>query len=485
MNNIRTNAVMNQTTQFKILDETQCNEIFEAALRILERTGCEVMNNEALVILKNAGAKVHGSRVWIKPYLVEKALQLVPKQVTIYNTEGNPQMHVSARNGKTYFTNCLGATNIVDRHTNINRAGVYNDAYEAGLVTDALPNFDMVSGMCFISDRNPILAEVYETRALLESSTKPQFLYQTDKMVLQAQLDMFAAVVGGMDKYQAKPCGLMVLSATPPLCHTDGTLEKAISIWKAGIPAYYCTGIMIGATAPVTIAGSLVAGLADILVGLVISQEVNPGTPFLTGLGMTPFDMARMSYASRSPETMVGGAAAAELFQYLNLPYKANYGSTDSPIFDHQAAGDMSQLIMLAAISGGSLYNHVGYLGSVNSSSIESLVYCNEVMDMVRRFMQGMEVNAETLAEDVINSVGPKGDYIGEAHTAAHFRETWMPKDFVRMNHQIWEAEGKKDLRSRCIEKVDSIVAAGPRKPRDQKLLQELDNIVKAYEDRI
>ena len=411
-------------------------------------------------------------------------MRSAPKQITIYDTEGNPRIHLSARNSKTYFSSSPGATNIVDRHTNTSRYGLYSDVYEAGLVADALPNFDMVSGLCFMTDRSPMLAEVYETRALLETSTKPQFLYSTDTAVLQVQLDTFAAVAGGRDKYRDKPFGLMILSATPPLSHSEVTMGKALAIWKEGVPAYYGTGMMIGTSGPVTVAGSLVAGLADVLVGLVLSQEINPGTPFLAGIGMTPFDMARMYFAAGSPETMLAGAAQADIFRYLNIPCKCNYGGTDSPIFDHQAAADITQTIFLAAISGGSLFTPLGWLESVNSCSIESLVFCDEMIGIARHFAQGIEVNAETLAEDVIHDVGPEGHFLGEEHTVTHFRESWMPEVFARTNYQKWKADGEKDLRSRCVEKVDSIVAAGPRKPRDPELLEELDAIVKACEDK-
>ena len=134
MDNIRPKVAMNQISPLKVLQERQCLEIVEAALRVLERTGCEVKSAEALAILKSAGARVDGTRARVPACVVEKALRSAPKQITIYDTEGNPRIHLSARNSKTYFSSSPGATNIVDRHTNTSRYGLYSDVYEAGLV---------------------------------------------------------------------------------------------------------------------------------------------------------------------------------------------------------------------------------------------------------------------------------------------------------------------------------------------------------------
>lgn len=142
----------------------------------------------------------------------------------------------------------------------------------------------------------------------------------------------------------------------------------------------------------------------------------------------------------------------------------------------------MGSQILAGTLSGNNINVFLGYLEAAMSSSLESLIFCNEAIDISRRIVEGVDVSAESLAEDVINSVGPNGNFLGEEHTRNHFRERWMPKSFLRTTYDKWAAEGKKDFRARAVEKVDEIVAAGPRKPLDPEVLAELDAIVKNCE---
>lgn len=137
----------------------------------------------------------------------------------------------------------------------------------------------------------------------------------------------------------------------------------------------------------------------------------------------------------------------------------------------------MTMHILTGVMSGCPFCTFSGFLEDGMSGAIEALVFCNEVIDMARFYNKGIEVSTETLAEDVIDAVGPIGNFLGEEHTMRHFKEAWKPGIFTRSNYDNWD---KKDLRQRCIEKVDEIVEAGPTTNRDPKMLEELDAIVNA-----
>jgi trimethylamine--corrinoid protein Co-methyltransferase len=64
--------------------------------------------------------------------------------------------------------------------------------------------------------------------------------------------------------------------------------------------------------------------------------------------------------------------------------------------------------------------------------ALEYMVLVNEVLDMVGHYIQGIAVDAESLAVDLIHRVGPEGNYLQEAHTLKHFREVWYPRLFDR-----------------------------------------------------
>lgn len=334
MKTIGANITTHQATQFQVLKEDQCRMIYEAALHVMERTGCEVHNEKARQLLKNAGCRVDGIHVWIPPYVVEDALRTVPSQILVYDREGNPALHLGARNGKSYWAPGFENQYRIDRHTGEKKLTTQKDVYETGLVIDAMPNIDLCTGLAYVYDCKKMVADVYETRLLLETTTKPHWLWQFNLENLKAQIDMFAACAGGMDKFLAKPFVVAGAAASTPLAHADDSLEKVMYQWEVGIPAPYVTALMLGGTVPVTLAGGIVVGLADTFVGMVLSQLINRGCPYIAVSWVDMFDMSTMQISMTGPEISLGAAATADIFRYLNLPFVCHLGCTDAPVFD-------------------------------------------------------------------------------------------------------------------------------------------------------
>lgn len=195
--------------------------------------------------------------------------------------------------------------------------------------------------------------------------------------------------------------------------------------------------------------------------------------------------MAGMNPTLTAPEVWLGQAAVADVFRFINLPYYTSLGGTDSPIFDQQAASDMTQAIMTATICGSSYNYFTGYIETGMTCSLESLIFCDSVIGMAKRFSEGIEVSAETLAEDVIDEVGPGGSFMAVEHTVEHFREHWQPGIFERKTYAKWLDAGSRDLRQRCIEKMDKIVEKGPTVRRDPAMMKEFERMITAYEKEI
>ena len=73
--------------------------------------------------------------------------------------------------------------------------------------------------------------------------------------------------------------------------------------------------------------------------------------------------------------------------------------------------------------------------------------------------LAGIKVNKETLAFDVIEKVGPGGNYITEDHTVEHMvNEFFYPNLSVRCNFDIWEERGRPDMLSRAHQLVQYIL---------------------------
>jgi trimethylamine--corrinoid protein Co-methyltransferase len=87
----RSNFTAYGSPMFRQMSEDQLQAIHFASLNIIERTGMRFYDEEAIRLFKKAGAHVDdGNRVHIPSHLVEWALGIVPKRVTLYNLDGRP-----------------------------------------------------------------------------------------------------------------------------------------------------------------------------------------------------------------------------------------------------------------------------------------------------------------------------------------------------------------------------------------------------------
>ncbi|MCA9921894.1 MAG: trimethylamine methyltransferase family protein, partial [Anaerolineales bacterium] len=164
--------------------------------------------------------------------------------------------------------------------------------------------------------------------------------------------------------------------------------------------------------------------------------------------------------------------------QSFGLPSWGLAGATDSKRLDAQAGIESAFHILAQGLGGLNLIHDVGYMDSGMVCSAEMLVMGDEVVGMTKRFMRGIEVNAETLARDVIAQVGPGGHYLQEDHTYDHFRtELWRPTLLTRRSHDDWEAMGAKDMEQRVQEKAQAIDADHQVKPLPDALLAKLDQL--------
>lgn len=472
-----------QSVRYRVLEDTQCADIVSAAFQVLESTGCDVHDDEALRLLADAGGKMNGKRVFIPSHMLEKAINSTPSTFTLYNRSGEPALFLEPY--KSYFG--PGPTNpmIVDFETGERRKVIKNDVVNAARVCDALPNIDWATALAMVSDCHPMLSDIHEVHALLQNTDKPIITWAINKENCEDIVDMCAAVAGGLNDLQRKPFFLLWCDPATPLKHPGDVVKRLLYMAEKNLPALYAPGIMLGGTGPVTIAGNLVVGLADTLVGLLICQLKREGTPFIVANFTDIMDMKTMGMVHCGPEFSLGQAASADLFRYLNLPFIVHLGSTDSPIFDQQAAAEIAIQLYTGMLCGANLNAFIGFLESAMSGSLDCLVFGDEVISFIRSIVRGVEVTPETLAVDAIQRVGPGGHFMGDEHTFRHFKEIWYPTVFNRTVYEKWAKQGKKDLKKRLNEKVKTILSSGCKNPLPTDSIKELDRILERANNRV
>jgi trimethylamine--corrinoid protein Co-methyltransferase len=242
---------------------------------------------------------------------------------------------------------------------------------------------------------------------------------------------------------------------------------------------------LAGSSAPVTAAGNLTACIAESLSGLVMAQLKRRGAPVVFGGVPTVMDMSSMIASYGAPEMSLWSAALAEMAHHLHLPVLSTAGCTDAVEFDQQAAAESAISSLMAALSGANLVHDVGFTEAANSASLELIAATDEFIGMIRTIMDGIAVTPETLALEVIDRVGPGGSFLGEKHTARHFRENWFPTLMNRQKYEPWAAAGSLSMADKANERVRHILREHQPEPLSPEVVAELDKMEKHWRQKI
>jgi len=477
--NIRSNDRIFGNAQFRRLSDEQCQKLYWACLEILERTGVCLYDQEALDLLEKAGVPAtDGNRVHIPAGMVEKAFTTVPKQVTLCDWHGNRVMPVEGH--RSFFGPGSDCLNIIDHRTGERRQPVLRDVVEAMIVADALPHIDFAMSMFLPVDVPQPVADRYQMEAMLNHTIKPVVFVTTEFSGCVDAVEMAEVVIGGPRALQRNPTVACYINVTTGLRHNQEALQKLLYLAGKGLPAIYVPSSQGGVTAPVTTAGALAVSQAGALVGLVLSQLKREGAPFIMpGWGGNMLDMQTMVQPYADPDKR---ALAADFVHFLGLPMFALAGCSDSKAVDQQAGIEAALTLMTDALCGGNIVHDLGYLESGMSGSLAQLVICDEILSWLEHFVRGVEINDETLALDLIDEVGPDGQFLDSKHTLEHFRKRWYPSLFERGNYAKWLAKGGKTLGQRAAEQVDTILAEHKPEPLPEDVARATHAIVERAE---
>jgi len=455
---MRTNYRANATPLFRVLSDDQIEDIYLAALQVLERTGTRVYHDEALALLREAGCQISdGNLVRIPSGLVKSCLASTPERVTIAGRDRAKR--VTLEYNKVYFGTGSDCPFILDPYTEERRRYTFADVYNAAKIAEALPNIDFHMSLGLTSDVPLKSYDRHQLLAMLKGTTKPFVITAVDKNGLADQYEMACLAVGGAEEFARAPLFVVYIEPSSPLSNSKEAVEKILYSAEVGIPAIYTPCPICGGTGPATLAGLLVQSLAEGLIGIVLSQLKKKGAAVILGGVVSILDMSTMIMPYGAPEMVLLSAALTEVCRWLRLPMFSTAGCGDSKVLDEQAAIEATVSIAMAALSGANLVHDVGYLESGLVGSFDMLVMSDEIISMIKRIVGGVVVDDEHLATDVIDQVGPGGNFLAEDHTLRHFRsEFWFPRLIDRSRRETWEKHGSKTLGQRVRVKVIEII---------------------------
>ena len=464
-----------------LLSGEKCQAIYDAALGIIADVGMTVPHAAARELLAGAGATVEGEDlVRIPRELVAKARATVPSMIRVYDRSGELAMQLGGYN--SYFGTGSDLMYTYDLESGERRLSVLADVGRMARLCDALPNIDFVMSSAHPSDVPAYASYLESFRAMVSNTTKPMVMTAAGVDDLEVMWKIACELRGGAEELRAQPYFIQYGEPVSPLVHPAEVLDKLLFCADRGIPLVYAPAPIAGATAPIIHAGQIMQGVAESLFGLVIHQLRWPGGPFITGSASGKLDMSTLQTLYNSAERYTTDLGILEMARWMDIPNWSFAGTSDSHFVDAQAGIDAAQVTLLSMQAGANLNHDVGYLDFGLTCAPELVVIVDEIISMNRRAFEGIEVNDDTLAADVVAAVGPGGDFLRTRHTRAHVRALqWKPTLFNRVTRAHWEAEGSLDLREKARRKAIDILADHQPEPFPENVKKTVDSLVEAF----
>jgi len=263
-----------------------------------------------------------------------------------------------------------------------------------------------------------------------------------------------------------------------PLGHDGPNLEANLVAAEHGLASGFMPMPLSCGTAPATLAGNLVLQNAESLSGVVLLELAFPGAPAFAAGAPSVIDLTTGGYTGGGPEDYLLAAAATQLAHFYGLPMAMGTMATGAKDPGWQAAVDDSLSTFASVMTGADMMNGCGLLDGSKVLSYPHLVLETEIHGIVKRMAEGIVVDDETLALDVIREVGPGGTFLAERHTRRHVRELWRPTVWDRSTYDTWLASGKRGALERAEAIAADILANHRPDPLPGDVYRELRAIV-------
>ncbi len=457
-------------------------KIDQAGRHILRKIGIRVKDADVLDMLKDAGANVDPDKEIVRfdgEWLNEK-LYHAPSSFVLYSRDGNNDIHLGE--GKVNFANGGRVFQILDMGTRGYRPTMLRDIMHTAKLVDSLQYIQLYIVACQAHDIGPEHYHLNDFYHALNHTYK-HVMGGCDNIEGAKQMWELACIIaGGEESLKERPFVSVITNPISPLTIESKTLNILRFCCKQGIPVTCAPAPISGATAPATLAGTLAQMHAESLACVAIAQVFTPGAKVLYGAVPTVMDLRKVEFTIGSVEMAMMNAAAVQLARIYKLPIYGSGGVTEAKRPDIQAGTEKTLSSLMVAMAGADLIHlAAGMLDSGNSISYEQYVIDNEIIGMIRRLLTGIKVDEDTLGLDVIEKVGPGGNYLLEDHTVDHMMEEFYYPDLsVRSIFDVWEKEGRPSMMSRANSMVREILEEEKDVLLDIKLISE---IKKAFPD--
>lgn len=473
-------AVQRPYPSIAAISEDELESIHRTSLKILQEIGIDVLLPEACDRLREAGAEVaSGSeRVRFDPGLVESALGKAPQRFTLHAR--NPAHNVQIGGNHVAFCSVASAPNSSDLAGG-RRAGNQEDFRNFLRLAQSLNIIHLFGG--YPVEPVDIHASVRHLECLADFvrlSDKPFHAYSLGRERNLDGLEIARIARGISDAdLDREPSLFTVINSSSPLRLDAPMAQGIIEMAQRNQVVVLTPFTLAGAMAPVTLAGALAQQNAEALAGLLLTQTVRPGAPFVYGGFTSNVDMKSGAPAFGTPEYMKAALVSGQLARKYDLPFRSSNVNAANTV-DAQAAYESVFSLWGAIMGGVNMVMHAaGWMEGGLCASFEKMVIDADLLQMVSGFLSPLEVNEAELAMEAVKDVGPGGHFFGTAHTQERYKSAfYQPLISDWRNYESWVEAGSPDAFKRAHDLYREILASYEPPPLDPAIDEELSAFV-------
>lgn len=461
-----------------VFSADQVEDMHESALHILEELGMRVLHPEARKIFAKGGARVEDEMVYIGRDMIEAAIASAPKSIIC--KAGSRDRDIVLELGSLVFQAGAGAPHATDLERG-RRPGSANDYIEYLQLTHHFDVFQMVSPQVEPQDVPVNLRHYFTTEAQMTWSDKFPFSFSRGTPQVMDCFEMIRDFRGlSDDEFMAAPHNYTIINTNSPRTLDIPMAQGLIDFAKFGQMSIVTPFTLMGAMAPITVAGAITLSHAEALAAITLTQLVKPGAPVCYGTFTSNVDMKSGAPAFGTPPHFQASLAAGQLARKIGLPWRSAAGSA-SNMNDVQAANENQMGLWGCLMAGSTVVIHAaGWLEGGLTVSYEKLICDVEVLNMVAELCAGTTATADDIGlENAISHVDPQGHFFSAPQTMERYNtQFYEPIVHDYANFGTWTDRGAIDTNNRATKVWKDIVAAKTKPAIDEQKLGKLQDFI-------
>jgi len=477
--------------RIKVLRDEEMRLIHLGALKTLEHTGMKIYHAGAREILRRTGCAIDNTGMLVKfpPSLVDKAVENLRGDFRLPERKGLKQAvrftesYYYAREDRIspdFTANAGGFCVLIRDLEGRRRYADRQDVLDSFKLVNALDDITYSGLPCSDQEIPHPLRPVKMAAELVRYTKKIGGVEAWTPLDVACLEEIGIVVRGSRERLLREPCLVGYGESRSPLTLDENMAEIFIEYVKRGLPQSLDCMPAAGTTAPATAAGTLVIGLAETLAGLVLGYAVRRDAVLSLDFTGGYCDMSSLLFPYAGADRMpLLGAWVQILRDWYGITAGVHGGKTNACEPGFQAGMEKAQSTLFPLLCGASGIGTVGQLEFGMTYSPVQLVLDAEVVRATRRMLKGFEVNEDTLALELIEKVGPEGNFIAEPHTAEHFqREFWLSGLTECLNWDTYSAKKIRGMERLAEERVREILSRTLEPVLDEHQIEEIDRIV-------